>query len=155
MFIRDTFLGLLLVKPSGFSADEVSLARTWAARRSFDVSYVPGIRDDETNIFTVLLEETYTSAALACLRSESECIDFVSSYLFDIAPTFDDKPYFGHVVTERTSKGLADYQRKSVEALEVSDVRAVANHGLDGDAPELAENPGGLDGDAPELAENP
>ncbi len=172
VFIRDTFLGLLVVKPSGFTATEVSQVRSWAHQRSFDLSYVPGIEKRETNLFTVLLDETYTDAAQSCLMGADACQEFMSEYLFDISPTQDDRPYFGHVVTGRTSQGLSEYQRKSVEALEsaaprpsADSVKAVVSESqigldagrFDGDAVgsekdtasehEVLSNPGGLDGD--------
>ena len=117
-FIRDTFVGLLLVKPDGFEAGDLVTMRRFSRERSFDISWIPGVRPREVNQYTALLSEHYTQVARAVLTG-SGFIDGVSvtdGYLFDVTPTWDDRPYFSEVVKASTLTGLREYQRASVAA---------------------------------------
>jgi hypothetical protein len=135
LFIRDTFVGLCLIRPDGFSAKELTRVREWSRTRSFDVSYLPQLAQDETNQFTVLLEEIYTNTARAVLESNDHGRQFMDDYLFDISATNDNRPYFSHVVKAGTVDGLKDYQQRTVDALaadsEVPDMDAMGELSMD------------------------
>ena len=155
VFVRDTFLGLLLIRPEGFTPPQLETVRAWTRQRSFDISYLPGVRDEEVNQYTVLLEESYTNIARAVLTAPDQGAAALDAYLFNITATTDDRPYFADVVRWSTIEGLRDYQRRSMAALDASPALApseAAPPGVpDGDAPGVPDGdaPGVPDGDAP------
>jgi hypothetical protein len=75
-------LGTILVKPSGFGADEVAVLRAWATDMRFIVECAPdddalGVADND---FRSLLGP----------RSAK----FIAAYAVDISPVHDDRPFF-------------------------------------------------------------
>jgi hypothetical protein len=75
-------------------AEEIEKARAFSDRRSFDVDYFAGIREDVANRYDVQKEATSFKGATSLAGPESE--RFLRNYLFDVSPTTDDRPYFSH-----------------------------------------------------------
>src|SRR6202142_931599 len=75
-------LGAILVKPAGFSDDEVARLRAWATKMGFVVDYAPddGALGMPPNDFHGVV-----GAGSA---------DFIASYPYDISPVYDDRPFF-------------------------------------------------------------
>jgi hypothetical protein len=121
VFVRDTFLGLCLISPSGFTPAQVDTIRAWSRQRSFDLSWVPGLRDDDINQYTVIPVESYTELARAVLTGKDEGQAFFESYMYGIAATTDDRPYFADVVRWSTPKKLREYQEASMAALDAEE----------------------------------
>jgi len=65
---------------------------TWG--RSFDLVYYPGMPPAEANRHMVLQEPYYFEAVRSVLAQDGG--RFVRSYLLDIAPRSDDRPYHNH-----------------------------------------------------------
>ncbi len=84
-----------LVKTQPFSAAELAAIRSFAAARAFDLSYAPGLRAEESNIYNVLPEPVYYQAYQALLRA-SPRQSFYDQYAFEVSPPTDDRPFFGH-----------------------------------------------------------
>ena len=82
----------LIAKKTPLTAHETGQVRAFAAERSFDVSYIPGIRTEETNRYNILEGEPFHAAALALLGPGRK--DFIDRYKFEITPATDDRPYF-------------------------------------------------------------
>ncbi|HIN86553.1 MAG TPA: hypothetical protein EYN06_08740 [Myxococcales bacterium] len=136
IFVRDTFVGLCIVSPDGFSAEQRAKIRTWTRKKSFDLSHLSDLKEEEINQFTVLLEEIYSRTARALFESADKGAKFLDDYFFDISATNDNRPYFSHVVKAGTSAGLQDYQRRSVESL-ASIPNILGLEGGGGDIPDM------------------
>ena len=124
VFIRDTFLGLCLMKPDGFSEADRAAIRAWSNKRSFDISYMAGLRPEEINQYTMLPEETYASIAMAVVAGGEAEKTALAVYMFDISATTDDRPYFPDVVRMKTARMLRDYQERSMAALDAETAAA-------------------------------
>ena len=94
MMIRSWQTATLLVKNGVFHQGDIETARHFCKTRLFDVSYLPGIREEDTNIFNRLDREHFYFAAIHLLSSEKKA--FYETYPFDIKPATDDKPFFSH-----------------------------------------------------------
>src|SRR5207248_10085462 len=65
---------------------------TFAAERSFDIDYYPGIERADADRFNVLDQPYFFEGAAALLRPDRQT--FLESYKFDLFPATDDRPYF-------------------------------------------------------------
>ncbi len=90
--IRGWNTATLLVKKGAFTAAQIDALRAFAARRSFDLGYYPGMARAEANRFN-LLEEPYVYDGVSALLGP-ERADFMARYKFDLRPARDDRPYF-------------------------------------------------------------
>jgi len=61
-------------------------------RRSFDVDFYVGIKEERANRYDVQKEATSFRGAISLAGSEAQ--GFLRNYLFDVSPTTDDRPYF-------------------------------------------------------------
>jgi len=85
----------ILLKNGAFTPDEVNNLREFASQRAFDLTYVPGIRADETNLYNILPDSIYYHTYLNLLGSNPRQA-FYDSYTYDVRPPTDDHPFFGH-----------------------------------------------------------
>ena len=90
--IRSWNTATLLVKNGAFEPAEIATLRDFAAGRSFDLAYHPGIAADEANRYNLLDQPYFFDAATALLGPDAG--DFIARYKFDIAPATDDRPFF-------------------------------------------------------------
>ncbi len=88
-------LSTLLVKKTPFKPAELDQIRRFTQERSFDLSYLPGLARSETNIHNVLPQAVDYDACQALLDRQQRD-KFLAEYPFDISPTSDDRPFFGH-----------------------------------------------------------
>nr|MDJ0925766.1 hypothetical protein [Acidimicrobiia bacterium] len=95
IMLRNYSNALLLVQPDGWSSDEFEAVRRFAETERFDIVAMPGLEPGETNRFSVIPEESYSSLADALLRGENLDALYAAAE-FDIEPTTDDHPFFGH-----------------------------------------------------------
>ncbi len=86
---------LILVRRGAFTEGELASVRDFAARRAFDLVYLPGLRPDEVNTYNVLPEPDYYRACVGLLRAVDRDAWF-RAYPFDVRPPDDDRPFFGH-----------------------------------------------------------
>ena len=94
----------LLVKNGALTPDEIAAIRDFAARRWFDLVYLPGMDAAEANRWTLLEAPLFHDAARALAGPERA--DFIAGYKFDIAPASDDRPYFSDFFTWRALPDL-------------------------------------------------
>ncbi|MEM8590191.1 MAG: SAM-dependent methyltransferase [Pseudomonadota bacterium] len=90
--IRSWNTATLLVKNGAFEAAEIAALRDFAAGRSFDLAYYPGMGEEEANRYNLLDQPYFFDAATALLGPDAQ--DFIARYKFDIAPATDDRPFF-------------------------------------------------------------
>lgn len=81
----------LLVKNGPLTAADVDRIRAFAAERSFDLAYYPGMVAAEANQYNVLPAPYFFDAAQGLIGNDAE---FVRRYKFDLTPATDDRPYF-------------------------------------------------------------
>jgi hypothetical protein len=82
----------LLVKNEPFDAAEIERLRAFAAERSFDMGYYPGMRRQEANQYNVLDAPYYYDGATAIMGRERA--GFAADYKFDLRPATDRRPFF-------------------------------------------------------------
>ena len=92
--IRSWKTTTLLVKRGGLNNRDVASIRDFCRKRSFDLIYYPGIREDETNRFNLMQKPDFYRGALALLGKGRK--DFLRRYKFNLSPATDDRPYFFH-----------------------------------------------------------
>lgn len=94
LLVRGWQTSSLLVKNTAFTPDELAALRSFCESRAFDLAWIPGIRETETNRFNRLREAYFFNAATQLLAADNR--SFIAGYKFNIEPTSDDRPYFNH-----------------------------------------------------------
>jgi spermidine synthase len=89
--IRSWETTTLLVKNGPLTPADIERIRAFAAERSFDLAYCPGITADEANRYNLLQEPYFYEAAQGLIADPAA---FLEQYKFDLAPATDDRPYF-------------------------------------------------------------
>jgi spermidine synthase len=102
--IRSWKTATLLVSGSPFTAEEVKRAKRFCEERGFDVSFYPGMREEEANRYDILQRPYYFLGAQALLGPQADA--FIRDYVFDVSPTDDDRPYFYHFLKLKRIKSL-------------------------------------------------
>ncbi len=85
----------ILIKNGAYTSDELGAIRTFASERAFDLVHAPGIRPEETNLYNILPAPTYYQAFSELLNTKPRQA-FYDTYPFDVRPSTDDHPFFGH-----------------------------------------------------------
>jgi hypothetical protein len=101
--LRGYATGLVMVKPDGFSKEEVESVSRFAARERFDIIAGPGL--DSTNDYNVLPVDQYSQLAAQVLAEPDE---LYRSYEFDIAPPRDNRPFFTHFFKWEQASAILD-----------------------------------------------
>lgn len=83
----------ILAKRSPFSPEEIEGIKRFSKNRRFDLILLPGIKEEETNIFLKTPSNEYFSAFKDILNPETRK-SFQSGYIFDIKPVNDENPFF-------------------------------------------------------------
>jgi hypothetical protein len=110
--VRSWATATVLVKPAGFSVDEVRALMEWAGERRFDLAWYPGI-EGPVDGFNLVDDPILYRAASAAVDGEDARRAFVDSYPFDVEPVGDSRPYphhflrFGSVRTFLSDRGSA------------------------------------------------
>jgi hypothetical protein len=116
-WLRGWSTSTLLIKNGPLSAADVAALREFAANRSFDVAYYPGMPAREANRFNRLDRPYFYAAAKALLGPQRA--RFLRDYRFQVAPATDDRPYFFNyfkwsalpaIVALRTRGGVALFE---------------------------------------------
>ena len=87
--------GTILVKNSPFSPADLTTIREFTTARAYDLTYVPGIQEQETNQYNILPDSIYYHTYLSLLETLPRQ-SFYDSYAYDVRPPTDDHPFFGH-----------------------------------------------------------
>ncbi len=93
--IRGFNTATVLVNNDEFTSEELTSIRKFTRERAFDLSYAPNIQPLETNRFNILPESIYYRIYTGLLESRSRQ-DFYDRYDYDVRPSSDDHPFFGH-----------------------------------------------------------
>ncbi|MGD2215946.1 MAG: hypothetical protein PVJ64_04295, partial [Gemmatimonadales bacterium] len=102
----------VLVKPSGFGAEEVQALARWARQRRFDLDWYPGSEGPETG-FNVLDEPVLYRAAAAVVGGAESAGRFAADYAFRVAPVDDARPYPHHFLRARSLAAFLGSDRGS------------------------------------------
>lgn len=86
---------LILARRGPFTAPELAAIREFAAARSLDLVYAPDIRPEEANRYNVMPTPDHYLAFVGLLEAEDRA-RWLADYPFDVAPSTDDRPFFGH-----------------------------------------------------------
>jgi spermidine synthase len=97
--------GTVLVKPSGFDAEEIHGLMGWARERQFDLDWYPGIEGASSG-FNVMDEPTLYRAAAATVSGPEQASRFASTYPFHVDATDDARPYPHHFLRAASLGGL-------------------------------------------------
>ena len=99
--LRSWSTGTILVKNRPFQEREIERLKEFCRQNFFDMIYYPGVREGETNVYTILEEDLYYKYAKEILAARKLPVSsrpggrsFLKSYIFDVRPPVDDRPYF-------------------------------------------------------------
>ncbi|MDY7009315.1 MAG: hypothetical protein SVV80_00985 [Planctomycetota bacterium] len=81
----------LTVFASPLQPEQIRAVREFCKMRNFDLCCLPDLRKEQTNLYHVL-DEGYYEPCQSILGGETE--RYFDNYIFDVRPTYDDKPYF-------------------------------------------------------------
>ena len=82
-----------LLKMNGdFDDRDMAAVREFCKSRLIDISYHPGVKESETNIFNKFDEDIFYSAAIKLLSPAKSCC----KHPFYVKPATDDRPFFSH-----------------------------------------------------------
>jgi hypothetical protein len=87
--------GTILIKNSPLSPADLATIREFTTSRAYDLTYVPGIQEHETNQYNILPDSIYYHTYLSLLETLPSQ-SFFDSYAYDVRPPTDDHPFFGH-----------------------------------------------------------
>ncbi|UCH57461.1 MAG: hypothetical protein JSV18_00650 [Candidatus Bathyarchaeota archaeon] len=85
----------LLVGKNPLDAVEVAAVRGFCDELGFDIVYVPGVEASEVNLHNRFPEPIYYRLVYGMLHAEDR-EEFYESYLYDIRPITDERPFFFH-----------------------------------------------------------
>ena len=106
VFLRSWATGTLLVKPGGFTPDELRDLRTFARDRRMDVDWPPPPPGADPPTFNRLERPVFREAAAAAVAGPDSAAAFAAGYPFRVAPATDDRPYFHHFLRPERLPGL-------------------------------------------------
>ncbi|MGD8868502.1 MAG: hypothetical protein PVI01_12765 [Gemmatimonadales bacterium] len=93
--LRSWATGTVLVKPAGFSEREIAALSRWAAERSFDLDWFPGLGAPQP-VYNILDPPVLFDASVAATVGRDSAARFAASYVFSVKPLEDKRPYFHH-----------------------------------------------------------
>lgn len=93
----------ILVKKSPFTPEEIEGAKRFAKSRRFDLVYLPGIKEEETNIFVKMPSNEYSLAFMKILNPGTRTA-FQNDYIFNIRPVHDENPFFHYYLKLKNIK---------------------------------------------------
>ena len=110
--VRSWATATVLVRPGGFSEQEVDALASWSAERRFDLDWYPGARVPGSQ-FNILEGGTLFEAAAAAVAGSESASLFASSQPFDVAPVRDSRPYPHHFIKPGSLRALVRSGRGS------------------------------------------
>ncbi|GIW53330.1 MAG: hypothetical protein KatS3mg081_2685 [Gemmatimonadales bacterium] len=96
----------VLVKPNGFSAQDLEALSRFADSRGLDLDWYPGVDTTSLNPVHRLDEPVLTRAAAAAVRSEEAARQFARTYPFRVEPVGDARPYPHQFLNLRALRSL-------------------------------------------------
>lgn len=95
----------ILVKKSPFNREDIELLKKFTERKRFDIVYYHGIKEQETNVY-IKLESNEPFHAFNNLTNPEKGDLFIKNYLFDISPSYDNKPFFNYFLKVSNIKAI-------------------------------------------------
>jgi hypothetical protein len=93
--LRSFNTGILFIKNSPYTPEELAAIRTFASDKAFDLVFLPDIAPEEVNKYAILEQPIYYQAFLEFLSADSRS-DWLTDYPHDVSPPTDNHPFFGH-----------------------------------------------------------
>ncbi len=84
----------ILLKKGIFDRKEIGLIRDFLKNRRFDLVYLPGMKEDDANVYNRFPEPLYYRLVKEILGRDRD--RFMDGYIFDLTPSTDDRPFFYH-----------------------------------------------------------
>ncbi len=97
----------ILAKMSPFRPEEIKAVRNFSKEMRFDLLCLPGITEEETNIYVKMTSNEYFNAFRSILDLSTRK-SFQRAYLFDIAPVHDESPFFHYYLKLGNVKKIYD-----------------------------------------------
>ncbi len=94
ILIRSWQTSTLLIKNGLLTESDTKLVLNFCNNRSYDVAYIPNIKNDQVNQYNILNSPIYYQAALALLGPDYD--SYLEKYKFNIVPASDNRPYFSN-----------------------------------------------------------
>ncbi|GAB4116328.1 MAG: hypothetical protein Kow00103_11900 [Candidatus Caldatribacteriota bacterium] len=96
IIIRSWATTTLIISKSEITPEKINIAKDFCNKRSFDIVYFPGVKEEETNTNHILEKDYYYQEINQLVKSfqEEQQKDYYYSYFFNVAPVTDNKPYF-------------------------------------------------------------
>jgi MFS family permease len=82
----------LLVAKNQLNLGQINSIREFCKEMGFDIIFVPGIESSEVNIYNKFSEPIYYNLINNLLSEERD--EFLDSYLYEISPSTDERPFF-------------------------------------------------------------
>lgn len=89
--LRGWSTGTVLLKKEPFARDEIERIKKFCTERMFDLVYYEGMPEQEANRYTIVQDAHYYRSIRQILGDERA---FSKSYIFNIRPASDNRPYF-------------------------------------------------------------
>jgi hypothetical protein len=93
--LRTLQTSLIAIARSPLSADDLTRIRQFSEQRQFDLIWLPGLRPEETNHFSIVPGDPYHHIFAELLRTPDQA-GFFTAYPYAIVPPTDDHPFFFH-----------------------------------------------------------
>jgi hypothetical protein len=93
--LRSLQTSLIAVARSPLSADDLTRIRQFSEQRQFDLIWLPGLRPEETNHFSIVPGDPYHHTFAELLHTP-DLTSFFSTYPYAVTPPTDDHPFFFH-----------------------------------------------------------
>lgn len=95
--VRSWGTATTLVKPGGFTAQEIRRVEEWSDSRWFDIDWRPGLVSPEAR-YNLVDRPVLFEAARAAVTSSDSALRFAAASLFNVRPATDQRPYPHHVI---------------------------------------------------------
>lgn len=95
----------IIVKKSAFEEEELQKIRAFLNKRRFDIVYLPGVKEEETNRFIRMDKNEYFIAFKSLLTPGMRKI-FKTTYAFDISYVTDNSPFFYYFINMKKLKEI-------------------------------------------------
>ncbi|HYA32312.1 MAG TPA: hypothetical protein VED67_06085, partial [Thermodesulfovibrionales bacterium] len=93
LVIRSWGTVCILAKKEPFTPNEIRTVRKFSEQMRFDIVLLPGIREEETNVYVKMPTNDYFRAFKGILDPAVRA-SFERDYLFDVRPVRDEAPFF-------------------------------------------------------------
>jgi hypothetical protein len=97
----------IIFKKSPITTDEIHRIRKFCRKNRFDTVYYPGINSSETNRYIRMSDNSLHEGFIKLLDPETRS-SFMSDYIFDIRPVYDDRPFFNYHLRFKNIKSIYD-----------------------------------------------